>query len=129
MPTYSLSPASEEEWRGLVETMVENPEDIETYTTMGIDAYGIHVPFLIITSPELLSQFERLAHWKRRKGIWTEVVTTSDIYANCEGEDEAAKIKHFIQEYVAEHNTDYVLLGGGETCMHRGCKDRLCLLG
>lgn len=102
------------EYRAIAETLA-NPEDLSDFYTVTRDGNsGSSQPpldYLIITSPSLASSFQNLADWKRRKGYWTEIVTTDSIYNNFSGVDTPQKIKNFLYSN-RDRGIKYVLLGG-----------------
>ncbi|NIO02233.1 MAG: T9SS type A sorting domain-containing protein [Candidatus Latescibacteria bacterium] len=69
-------------------------------------------PYVIITSDLLASSFQPLADWKSKKGLSAEIVTTSWIYANYSGVDNAAKVRNFITDAYQNWGTVWILLGG-----------------
>ncbi len=66
---------------------------------------------IIVTGPALVQEFERLADWKRAKGVPTLVVDTDTIAANVSGVDLPAKIREYIRLRKLE-GAQWVLLGG-----------------
>ncbi|KPK64094.1 hypothetical protein AMJ83_03585 [candidate division WOR_3 bacterium SM23_42] len=88
--------------------LVINPEDI--IQTKPFTARS-NVEYLMITNPPMDTVFERLAQWKTKKGIPTQVRTRDWILSNYTGEDDAACIRNYIKT-LPDSNTQYVLLGG-----------------
>lgn len=91
-----------------VTKIVINPEDVfvdSKESTRG------DFDFLIITNPPIDTVFQRLADWKTKKGIKTEIRTVNWILSNYSGEDNAAAIRNYIKA-LADSNTSYVLLAG-----------------
>ena len=73
------------------------------------------VEYLIITHANLVSAFQPLADWKTKKGIPAEIVTTDWIYANYTASEprvQQKQIKLCIRDYVRNHGTEWVVLGG-----------------
>ncbi len=70
------------------------------------------VEYLIISSEETRSAFQRLADWKTRKGVSAEVVTVESILAASPGRDDPEKIRNYIRVRVGDSGVRYVLLGG-----------------
>lgn len=74
------------------------------------------VECLIVTSDALRAEFEPLAAQKTSRGVFTEVITTSEILANAtftsSGPDLAAWIRNAIKHFHAHHGTEFVILGG-----------------
>ncbi|MBN2571386.1 MAG: hypothetical protein JXA68_04605, partial [Ignavibacteriales bacterium] len=76
--------------------------------------------YLIITSDALESSFQPLANWKLQKGLSEKIVTTSFIYTNYSGRDDAEKVRNFIIDAYQTWGTVWVLLGGDITVVpHR----------
>lgn len=74
---------------------------------------GSTVEFLIITSAELVPNFQVLADYKTERGIPTVVRSVEWILENYHrGEDSPATIRTFLQEAYAKWGTRFVLLGG-----------------
>ncbi|MCK4510504.1 hypothetical protein KAW64_02145, partial [bacterium] len=70
------------------------------------------VDYLIITPSSHESTFQTLADWKAQKGLTTEVVTTTWVYANYTGVDAQEQIRNCIIDYYENKGTMWVLLGG-----------------
>ncbi len=68
--------------------------------------------YIIITADNLVSQFQTLADWKKKRGLSAEIVTTSWIYANYAGSDQQEQIRNFIKDAYQNWGTMWVLLGG-----------------
>jgi hypothetical protein len=66
---------------------------------------------LIITPSDFKSQADLLAEWKRKKGLWTHVVTLNSI-EEAQGGTAAGDIRAFIHNYYETRNISYVLLMG-----------------
>lgn len=97
--------------------LVINPDDVEeSVAENGASPIaGDTVEYLIVTSSSYVDEFQPLAEWKTKKGIPTEVVSTSWIYSNYTGEqahDNQDKIRHCIKDYFQNKGLAYVLLGG-----------------
>lgn len=76
------------------------------------------VEYLIITSTDLETQFQKLAdHRSGTNGFSTEVITLTSIYQNTNynGNDQQEEIKNCIIDYVNNKATEYVVLGGDDT--------------
>lgn len=108
-----------------VETLVENPETIVTYTATPLHTLGgiqgICDPtdsytYVIISSAAMRDATtdytlrDLIAH-RRARGVSATIVTLEDIYANYSG-DNAAKVREFIKDAYNNWETDYVLLAG-----------------
>jgi VCBS repeat-containing protein len=85
---------------------------------------GADCDYLVITSNALLPNFQTLAsHRTSMKGLTTEVISVETIYATYSGKDNQTKIRNCIKDYVANHGTSYVALGGDSTVVPaRLCK-------
>ncbi|RPJ45309.1 MAG: hypothetical protein EHM19_05535, partial [Candidatus Latescibacterota bacterium] len=70
------------------------------------------VEYAIVTGALYVDEFQPLADWKTKKGIPTEIFTTTWIYSAYAGSDNQAKIREFIKDYETNHGLVYVLLGG-----------------
>jgi len=88
--------------------LVMNPEDIN-YSPSRVQTNQFD--YLIITHTSMDTVFQRLADWKTKKGIKTEIRTTDWILANYTGEDDAATIRNYLKT-LPDSNVKYVLLGG-----------------
>jgi hypothetical protein len=73
---------------------------------------GRAIDYLIITSDQMAGEFRRLADWKTRKGIFTQVRTLELIDKSCQGADLQQKIRRFIQQAYLKWGTVFVLLAG-----------------
>ncbi len=76
------------------------------------------VDYLIITSSSLSSAFQNLADYRASAiggGYSTLVVTKEDISSSYTGNDVQMKIRNCIIDYVTNHGTTYVVLGGDDT--------------
>ncbi|MES2982481.1 MAG: C25 family cysteine peptidase [Verrucomicrobiota bacterium] len=72
--------------------------------------------YLIITSSDLAASFQALADYRAAfNGVTTHIVTTTTIYANYVGSDNQQKVRACIKDYVDNHGTLYVVLGGDGT--------------
>ena len=68
--------------------------------------------YIIITSTDYENAFIPLKEWKDKKGLSAKIVTTSYIYSNYSGFDDAEKIRNFIIDAYQNWGTGWVLLGG-----------------
>lgn len=100
----------------VIKQIVHNPNDVDLYyqqsrnqtsTTQNID-------YLIITADSLKNSFEPLRIWKTQKGVYTKIITLSEIYSNYNGATPQLKIKRCIQDYYDNHGLKWVLLGGDD---------------
>ncbi|MDP8226776.1 MAG: C25 family cysteine peptidase, partial [Candidatus Celaenobacter polaris] len=92
--------------------IIYNKSDIHkpniTYKKQKDDIYE----YVIITSDNFTADFQPLADWKTQKGMSASIVSTSYIYDNYDGIDNAEKLRNFIKDYYQNHGTLWVLLGG-----------------
>ncbi|NLJ82584.1 MAG: hypothetical protein GX330_05605 [Bacteroidales bacterium] len=113
----------------VVKSIVINPNELdvlypakESKSTSDTRRNSSDVEYLIITSEELSSSFNPLKAWKIRKGIKTEILTTSYIYDNYAGATNQLKIKNCLKYYYENKNLKWVLLGGDNTIVPvQGC--------
>jgi hypothetical protein len=74
---------------------------------------GSAVAYVIVTSDEQQSEFQRLADWKTQSGVPAVVRTMSFIRAEYPGgSDDAERIRMFIRDAYVRWGTQWVLLGG-----------------
>jgi len=74
---------------------------------------GGRVDYVIVTVPEMVAEFQRLADDYVSKGLRTKVVTTDWIVANYRnGSDLQETIRFFFQEAYAKWGLRYAMLGG-----------------
>ena len=79
---------------------------------------GSPVQYVIITTDELQTQFQRLADWKTQCGIPAVVRTLSFIQQNYPAaNDDADRIRQFIRDAYQRWGTQFVLLGGDTDIM------------
>ncbi|MFH1998856.1 MAG: C25 family cysteine peptidase, partial [Planctomycetota bacterium] len=111
--------------RRMVQSLVDNPEAVpfpEKRSKDGAALQAYPVEYLIITDAAFVTEFQRLADWKIKKGIWTEIITVADIYQNYSGIDPQDQIRNCIKAYKDQYGQDfeYVLLGGDKDII--GCR-------
>jgi hypothetical protein len=90
--------------------LVVNAEDVARPLTAR--SSRAEVDYLIVTSSSYAATFQELADWKTQKGLTSQVVTTSWIYANYGGVDNQEQIRNCIIDYYENKGTMWVLLGG-----------------
>ncbi len=92
--------------------IIYNKSDIHkpniTYKKQKDDMYE----YVIITTDNFAVDFQPLADWKTQKGMSASIVSTSYIYDNYDGCDNAEKVRNFIKDYYQNHGTLWILLGG-----------------
>lgn len=75
-------------------------------------------PALLVISPDALTaELDRLADWRRRTGLPTEVVPLSVALGGGEGPDEAARLRDYLRRRWQESAVEQVLLGGDTAVM------------
>ena len=91
-----------------IKKVVLNPEDVSIPASK-IDS-GFE--YLIISPPNFVSAFEPLKNFYEARGIRTEIRTTSWIYSNYSGRDNAERIRNYIKICAQDSGLVFVLLGG-----------------
>lgn len=100
----------------VIKRMVHNPNEVDLYyqqsrnqtsTTQNID-------YLIITADSLKNSFEPLRIWKTQKGVYTKIITLSEIYSTYNGATPQLKIKRCVQDYYDNYGLKWLLLGGDD---------------
>ncbi|MBN2564449.1 MAG: hypothetical protein JXB46_01945 [Candidatus Eisenbacteria bacterium] len=107
----TISPEAAEVVAQRMRALVVNGEDVPEPSTATRGSRA-EVDYLIITSSAYEATFQTLADWKEQKGLTTDVVTTSWIYANYPGVDSQDQIRNCIIDYYENKGTIWVLLGG-----------------
>ena len=109
--------------------MIINPETIFSYSQSSL--WRNHSPqsrlidlsspksMIVITRENVAAWWDDYVAWRSSKGVSTAVYTTQDIYAVYDGEDNAAKIRAFIQDAYqswadSSSPLEYVILGGDD---------------
>lgn len=94
--------------------LVANPEDVPARAALSLPKEGRAdvVDYLIVTDSAYVSLFQRLADWKTKKGVPTEVVSTSWVYSNYSGTDNQEKIRNCVKDYWQNKGLVFFLLGG-----------------
>lgn len=111
--------------RGLVKSMVINSYDVAPPSRSG----ELPFEYLIITNPPMDTVMQRLADWKTKKGIKTEIRTIDWILAHYAGEDNAACVRNYIKTAV-DSGVHYVLLAGDvDVVPHRRAYAMTCEWG
>jgi len=83
--------------------------------------------YVIITSSQLEPVFETLRDFKESRGVRTTITTTSYIYDNYSGVDQAEQVRNFIRDAYSTWGISYVLLGGDiDVVPHRGAYVSSC---
>ena len=118
-PTLSVSTEKQKNVFGnIVNNLVANAYDrsrfapiVSTNLSKGILPIGEY-EYLIITQQPLDTVMQRLADWKKIKGISAKIVTTDFVYGNYLGADDAEKIRNFIIDARNTWGVINVLLAG-----------------
>ncbi len=121
--------------------MIVNPENIGSYSQSSL--WRTHSPksrlidlsqpksMIVITANHAAGWWDEYVAWRCAKGVSTAVYTTNEIYAAYTGEDNAAKVRAFIQDaYQSWSNSatplEYVILGGDDELVpERGAYGRV----
>ena len=127
-PRDRVSARSDETYRRMVRSIVENPEDLAEAASRGSvedpesegflprhtpSLEGSGVEYVIITSDEFAPMLQGFADWKTTLGTPAVVRTLSWIEQNYSGgADTAERMRLFIQDAYSSWGTTYVLLGG-----------------
>jgi len=121
------SPGSEKLVSDAVKSIVMNPEGVGERVVEGSHRLDTgEVEYLIVTSPSLAGEFQRIADWKTMKGVPAEVITTDSIYAYYFGLDNAERVRACIIDYYTNRGLVWVLLGGDVNVVpYRGCYGRV----
>ncbi len=106
-----LSPRSARAASERARALVVNPEAVIDRSA-GARAGRGEVDYLIITPSSYEATCQPLADWKAQKGLTTEVVSTTWVYANYTGVDTQDQIRNCIIDYYENKGTMWVLLGG-----------------
>lgn len=120
---------SYENTKSYIKALVENKSDIDNVTGGALKVVGSatqienlrgtqptsinFIPdYVIITKEEFIPNFQNLAEWKTKKGVYTIVVDVDDIYNSYQGCDQQEKIRNYIKDAYLNWGISYVLLGG-----------------
>ena len=123
----SMRPGNAAMLAGLVQKVVENPEDVASVPMAKApqcykmparsDGDNLGYEYVIVTSEALAPAFEPWVEWKRLKGLDAGIVTMEWIKANYAGDeisgiyDDAGKLRQFLYESYLD-GTVYALLAG-----------------
>jgi len=75
---------------------------------------------LLITADELAEGWKPLIDWKRKRGIYIELHTISEIKAAEKGPDTQEKIRQFVQKQITNNEITSLILGGDSLPGGRG---------
>lgn len=73
------------------------------------------IDYVVITSENLKDSFKTLVNWKKKKGIYSKILTLEEIYSEYEEKTPQLKIKKAIYDLFINNGLQYVLLGGDDT--------------
>jgi hypothetical protein len=90
--------------------LVENADELKKYSYP--PSKSIETDLLLITKNSLLPSFADYIDFKRSTGFFVTVMTTEDIFAQYQGQDNMERIRNCIIEYYTSFNLEYVILGG-----------------
>lgn len=113
--SWAVGSEENDSFRRMVQSMVDNPNEVPIPDLKNRASLSTPpVEYLIITHADYVTEFQRLADWKTKKGVWTEIVTIAYIDQHYSGLDLQEKIRNCISAYKEEYCADfvYVLLGG-----------------
>ncbi len=95
-----------------IRSLVVNHDDISTFSPpLRANGDVWQSEYVIITDTLFVDLLSRLRDWKMKKGLRSEIVTTSWIYSNYTGADSAERVRNFIRE-AADSGALYFLLAG-----------------
>jgi len=95
-----------------VKSIVMNPEDINRFAPPLNSSDDNEIDCVIITNDALSTNFQPLIEWHNKKGLRTEVKTTSTIQTAYAGRDLQEKMRNFIIDYFNTRGLKWVILGG-----------------
>ncbi len=109
---HYLTEKQKQDARERVLSLVSNPEEVDIFSPPLRQDKGVwQSEYIIITDTAFVDDFQRLRDWKMKKGVLTDIVTTSWIYSNYSGIDQATKIRNFIKQ-AADSGAMYFMLAG-----------------
>jgi len=99
--------------KNYVDFIVINPEEESSLAKSYTDSVTESCDYLIITSEDLVDEFQVLADHRKAMGLTVGVISVEQIYEDYSGhETDQEKIKNCIKEYALNRGTLWVLLGG-----------------
>lgn len=105
-----ITPKQKELAKERIRAIVENKNAVEMWSPP-LNRGTWECEYIIITDQSFVTAFEPLKEWKTKRGVPTDIVTTSWIYSNYSGIDNATRVRNFITE-AADSGAIYFLLGG-----------------
>jgi hypothetical protein len=67
---------------------------------------------LIVTPPEYDTVYQRLAEWKRQRGLSVKIAALDSVYAIYPGRDPAERLRNFVAQQHLASGISHLLLGG-----------------
>ena len=101
-------------FENIVKNHVVNPEMITGRSIPLSESKTEDIQYLIITDNALKSAFQTLATHRENR-YTTAVLTKETIDTEYSGNDIQEKIRNAIKDYVDNHNTEYIAIGGDDT--------------
>lgn len=99
----------------VIKKIVHNSDDVDLYYPENSQRTSTqNIDYLIITADSLKNSFEPLRIWKTQKGVYTKIITLSEIYSNYNGATPQLKIKRCVQDYYDNYGLKWLLLGGDD---------------
>ena len=93
-----------------IKNLVDNPEVASTYNYAA--SKDGNADMLIISKADFLPLMEEYINYKESTGFFTEVISTEDILATYDGQDDQEKIRNCIKDYYENYGIEYVILVG-----------------
>ena len=90
----------------------ENSEKADAWYHDPSPAKGGQYDLLIVTPAQWDTVFQRLAEWKRQRGMSVKVAALDSVYAFFPGRDQAEKLRNFIIQQYLSFGISHLLLGG-----------------
>ncbi|MBT7469723.1 MAG: hypothetical protein HN692_04870, partial [Candidatus Cloacimonetes bacterium] len=91
--------------------IVDNPEILNTYSYPETRPFE-EADILLITSTTLLPAFSDYIEFKESTGFIVNTITTNEIYAQYNGQDNPEKIRNCVIDYYQNYGISFVILGG-----------------
>jgi hypothetical protein len=97
--------------RSLLSALVANPADLIPVEHKPLSG-SMPLEYLIITSSDLVDDYQPLADWKTRKGVPAAIRTVEWIFSNYAGWDLQESIREYLKVAYQDSGAVWVLLGG-----------------
>lgn len=122
-PEYTIDP-------DMLKDFLINPDELSSIES-DIPVLGERIDYIVLTNNKLKNAFSPLVSWKKKKGIYTKIVTIEEIESLYEGSDTPLKIKKYLDYRYRNNGLRYVLLGGDDSIVparmcYSECGDRSC---